>query len=413
MTILHITFDGILQPLGRSQVVFPTIRLAERGYPYALVSLERRVDLECGERVRAMEERLTAAGVPWVRNEYVERGTRAAISNLRTMVGEVLRLCRRFYVQLIHARGYQAALVARAVQPVTGVRYLFDTRGCWIDELRLAERWGMQHAFTYAIGKRIERWLFAGASGAVCLTEAMRRDVVDGVYGTWPTGRPVRTIPTCADYESFARPLDSDRVRALRDRLAGTLVIGYVGSVNRTYDISASMALFRAVYARRPDARLLCLTRQLDAMRAALREHGVPEGATVVESLSHEEVPAALRLLQWGLLLLNPDPSRNGKMPTRLGEFFAAGVRPIQGGGNPDICAWVERAGTGICLPDYTQASIEAAAEHIARSGRLDERELARMRERTEPYFGLESGVRRYAELLEELGVSRQARRPR
>jgi glycosyltransferase involved in cell wall biosynthesis len=409
MRILHVTFDGLLQPLGGSQVVLPTLRLAEAGFPYALVSLERRADLASVERVRAMEERLEAAGVPWFRHPYAEGGARAAMRNLRTMTREVIRLCRRLDVRLIHARAYHAGFVARTIQPITGVPYLFDARGCWFDELRQEGRWGMDRPLPYALGKAIERVLFEGAAGAVCLTETMTRDVQRGAYGRWPAGRPIRTIPTCTDYERFADPPESPRVRALREQLGGGVVIGYVGALNRSYDVESSMKLFRAVHARRPDARLLCLTTQLDAMREVIRRHGVPEEAALVASVPHEEVPAAIRLLHWGLLLLRPGPLQDGKMPTKLAEFFAAGVRPVHGGGNPEVGAWVERAGSGLRLPDLSEASIARAADRIASASGQDDGDLARARERTESHFSLSSGVRRYGELLEELSVPRLA----
>src|ERR1035437_8439979 len=54
--ILYLTFDGLLEPLGQSQVLSYICRLSERGFSYVLLSLEREHDLVDAEAVAETEE---------------------------------------------------------------------------------------------------------------------------------------------------------------------------------------------------------------------------------------------------------------------------------------------------------------------------------------------------------------------
>ena len=61
-------------------------------------------------------------------------------------------------------------------------------------------------------------------------------------------------------------------------------------------------------------------------------------------------------------------------MPTKLGEFFAAGVAPITHGGNSEIAEWVRRTGSGLALDDLSHDSLQRAAD-LAVSGQPDHRD--------------------------------------
>src|SRR5690606_31353385 len=114
--------------------------------------------------------------------------------------------------------------------------------------------------------------------------------------------------------------------------------------------------------------------------------------------------------IDWGLLLLKETPAKRASMPTKLGEFFASGVRPIQHGCNPDVRAWVERSGLGLVLEDLSDASLDAAADVIATSSPVTPEEREAVRRVTRPHFGLAEAIERYAALLTRV-VLRSVRR--
>ncbi|MEO0326129.1 MAG: hypothetical protein AAF447_24485 [Myxococcota bacterium] len=259
----------------------------------------------------------------------------------------------------------------------------------------------------FAAAKRVERRLVADASAAVTLTDLASGDFRAEVLGRWPSGRPVETITTVADFNEFRREGPVDAVPPdVRERLRGKLVVAYCGSINPFYELRASLDLVAKLRRLRPDTHLLCLTLQKEAMREAALAASIPAEACTILSVDQRAMPQWLRLVDWGLMLLNSPHAKRGSMPTKLGEFLASGVRPIQLGCNDEVRAWVRRAGSGVTLHDKSSGSLEQAARFIA--DHPDSEESRRgAREAASSHFSLAAGVSRYEALLKRLLRSR------
>jgi glycosyltransferase involved in cell wall biosynthesis len=400
--ILFLTVDGLLQGLGYSQVVRVVEGLAKRGYQYDIGSLERPNDLERNEARSALEARLASVGVRWFFEPYDTSGSaRTAASNLGRLVQLVAERTATNDYGLLHARSYLAAMPAMMALATRRVPYLFDVRGYWIDERIEEGRW-----FTNPVAEKVaraaEQAQFRAAAGVVTLTELQADDVRNGAFGP-RRGRPVVAIPTCADYDEFQmcrgeayRTVPPD----VLSKLEGRLVLGFVGSLNRSYLSDEAARLARLVLHRRDDAFVLALGTQRTEYANLFARHGIPPDRFIVQPVDHREMPEWMSLIRWGILLLDSPRAKRGSMPTKLAEFFAAGVRPIQHGCNAEVSEWVQRAGSGYVLPDLTEAELVRAADFVCAS-RGDEDELRRRaRGRTEGHFSLAAGVARYEDVL-------------
>lgn len=400
--ILYVTADGVLQPLGHSQVVRVIEALAGRGFRYDLLSLEREADLSRPGAEEKLRAQLAASGIRWHVGRYdTSGGGRAAAQNGATLVSKTVQLARSGEFALIHARAFHGGVAARAARLASGVPFLFDARSYWIDE-RLDERRWFTNPLALGAGRLLERRVFADAQGVVTLTELQADDVRGGRFGA-PGSKPIVCIPTCADYSEFQLGPRSDyrHVPAeIRAKLQGKLVLGFIGSLNRSYLAEESAALAAKVLARRPDAFILATSPQLKEYAALFDRHGIPKDRTWVQRVDHWAMPEWLSVVNWGLLLLGTTFSKRASMPTKLAEFFAAGVRIAQYGCNSEVSDWVARAGTGVVLSGTMAAHLDAAAEAIARNAPVD---LAGARALTEPHFSLSSGIQRYERLLRPL----------
>ena len=394
------TFDGLLQPLGQSQVLRYVEGLSDRGWRFIVLSFERESDLADSERVRTLADRLAERDIEWVHRVYRTPGARNVLTNLADATAVALELAADRPISLTHARSYLGAGIALALRRSLDVPYLFDMRGFWIDELLEEGRWFTNPA-ALAAGRFTERALFDNAAAVVSLAKPAAEDIAAGRFGPWD--RPLEVIPTCVDEDKFRLgPPPQELVPHLHDKL----VIGYVGSLNRSYRVRESFAIARAVLEARPDAHLLCLTAQENLMSEELdRAHIAPSRRTITR-VNHQQIHDWLRLFDWGLLLLNEPFAKRGSMPTKLAEFFATGIRPIAYGCNEEVVDWVRRAGSGIVLDACTPRGLRAAAAKIAELGKRP-RDIdpvgARAREIAMPHFSATAGVERYHELYERL----------
>jgi glycosyltransferase involved in cell wall biosynthesis len=216
-----------------------------------------------------------------------------------------------------------------------------------------------------------------------------------------PRGAPPITDARVLD-AAIAVPRDQLVPAEVRDQLRGRRVLAWIGSVNPSYATAESMTVTRRVLELRDDAVLLVLTRSLEPLQPYLDAAGIDPARVVAASAPHEDMASWLGLVDWGLMLGRRSEGKRASMPTKLAEFLALGVRPVQHGFNDDVDLWVERAGSGVVLSSLHPDELERAAQRIA-SDDLDGRELDIARERTRGHFDLPSGVERYAWLLSEL----------
>lgn len=397
--LLYVTADGLLEPLGFSQVVRVVEGLARRRWPYRLFSLEKSADLAREGRVRELRARLEAARIEWKFATYESDGsTSSAARNEAALVNAATRTRN---VVGIHARAYHSAVAAFAARLSSRTPYLFDARSYWFDERLEDGRW-FTTPIRLAIARGVEHQLFAKASGVVTLTELQAADVRSGRFGP-SRHKAVQCITTCADFDDFVRRPASDCPRVpeeLRRTLAGKRVLGIIGSVNRSYLVDETLSLVAAVLRRDETAHLLILSGQRDEYLRRLAALGIDERRFTLTRADHEAMPEWLSLIDWGMLLLNPgSPAKRASMPTKLAEFLACGVRPVQFGCNTEVSEWVRQTGSGFVLPDVKPETLEATADRIV-SSRPEPELTARARALAAPHFSLESGIAKYERVL-------------
>jgi glycosyltransferase involved in cell wall biosynthesis len=402
--ILYVTMDGVLQPLGYSQVFRVVHGLAQRGIRYHLLSLERKRDWENQARRCEVRSKLQEFGAEWTSFLYDEQGGgRAALNNLGRLIQAISGILRTGDVGLIHARGYQATIAAWSLRPVFHVPYLFDARGYWIDENAEEGRW-FDSSLAYQVGKGIERQLFHHASAVVTLTDIQKQDLLAGVCGSW--GKvPIEVVPTCADFDEFrAEPAlktnhSLDFSAEYQQIFHGKQLVGLIGSINTSYYNYESILLCKYYLEESPQGHLVIMTNQKEQFADMLAQAKIPMARTTIVSVPHSSMPSWMAHLTWCPLLLRKNFAKRASVPTKLGELFASGVRPVAYGCNSEILEWVTRAGTGIVLDSVDDSSLRSVARWMAEN-QISEQNLMDAREKARQHFGLEQGLDRYQQLL-------------
>ena len=174
--ILYISYDGMLEPLGQSQVLAYLERLA-RDYQIHLISFEKKGDEADGARLKRLRDRISAAGIDWHKLRYHKTPTAPATAfDIAVGTSAAIAVAIRHKVRIIHARSYIPALIGLAVRKVTGAKLLFDMRGLWADERVDAGLWAREGRL-YRTTKKIERQLLLGADHIVTLTNASAREI--------------------------------------------------------------------------------------------------------------------------------------------------------------------------------------------------------------------------------------------
>ncbi|MGZ3737110.1 MAG: glycosyltransferase, partial [Bdellovibrionota bacterium] len=382
-SVLYLSHDGMLEPLGESQVLAYLERLAAGGFRITLISFEKPRDLADEARLSTMRARMEKAGISWHPLRY---------HNRPPVVSTVLDLWRAYNLarglaafQIVHARSYPMAILGLALKKKIGAAFIFDMRGFWADERLESGSWS-RGGLMYRFFKGVEKRALQRADAVVSLTQAAVDEIRRFPY---MNGLPTRfkVIPTCTDLTIFRPGSQSP---------AGRFTLGYVGSTGLWYDFSPVARVFALVRELRPDARLLLLTRDPEGpLRKQLQDF--PPGAVELRSASRGETAEAMRGMHFTAFFLRPSYAKTASMPTKLGEFLGSGVPCLTNRGCGDLERFFASAGDiGRAVKD--PGDEKELREAVKRVVELAETAQARTRcrEVAEATLSLDAGVTAY-----------------
>jgi glycosyltransferase involved in cell wall biosynthesis len=389
--VLYISYSGMLEPLGQSQVLAYQERLAA-DHPVHIVSFERPGDWANSSQRKAVAKRMAASGIHWHPLRYHKRfSLLATIYDIfcGSFVG--WRLVRKHRLSIVHARSYVPSVMALVIKRLTGACYVFDMRGFWADERVDGGIWPRAGRM-FRGAKWFERRFLLAADHVVSLTQAGLRELAEFDYlrGRMP---PASVIPTCTDLSLF-KPKGSPE---------GGLVLGYVGSVGTWYLFDEVVSAFRQMLELRPEARLLMINRNdHDYVRERLKAGGVPLEAVEIRAATHAEVPAQMARMHAGIFFIKPVFSKQASAPTKLGEFLGCGIPCLANAGVGDMAEILETDRVGVAIADFDQASIRAGMAHLLDLV-ADPETASRCVAAAHAHFSLDEGVRRYQAVYSSL----------
>jgi glycosyltransferase involved in cell wall biosynthesis len=404
-SVLFISYNGMLDPLGQTQVLPYLRELAKRGVKFTLLSFERALAFtrEGAAKCEQLRRELETQGIEWHWLRYHQRpSVPATIYDVLAGIRKASSLIKRNRIEMIHARGHIPATIALALKKRFPIKMIFDVRGLMAEEYVDAEHW-RKDSLPYRITKATERSIFAETDAVVTLTARI-----------WPIireweglrGRTLHheVIPCCVDLDRF-RFSEAERARRREELgLTDQFTIVYSGSLDGWYLTEKMADFFASVARRNPRAHLLWLTTgSHDRVRELMRSRNVtPENYSVL-SVAAREVPSYLAAADAGLAFIKRCVSKLASSPTKNGEYLACGLPLILNAGIGDSDALIEQWEAGVLIDDFTEAAFAEAASKIEAMARVaGARDKARRV--AEQVFHLEEvGGERYASLYERV----------
>ena len=365
--VMFISYNGMLDPLGQTQVLPYLRELAKKGVRFTLLSFERAVAFtpEGVSRCEELRRELETDGIEWHWLRYHQRpSVPATIFDVLAGIRKASVLVQRNKIEMVHARGHIPATIALALKRRFGVKMIFDLRGLMAEEYVDAEHW-RQGSLPYRITKRAERQILAATDAIVTLTKKIWPIIREweGLRGRAPHHE---VIPCCVDLARF-RFSDEDRARRRNELgLADQFTIVYSGSLDGWY-LTEKMADFFASFVKRnPKAHLLWLTTgSHERVRELMNSRNVGTDHYSVRSVAAADVPSYLSAADAGLAFIKKCVSKMASSPTKNGEYLACGLPLIINAGIGDSDALVDEWQAGVLIEEFTEREYALAGPHI------------------------------------------------
>ncbi len=404
-SVLFISYNGMLEPLGQSQVIPYLRQLAKRGVKFTLLSFEKpyAFDVESVRRVSDLTRELFDEGIEWHKLRYHQRPSLPATAyDVAVGIRRAGQLVQRNSIELVHARGHIPATIALALKRKFGVKMIFDLRGLMAEEYVDALHWP-KDGLRFRISKAAERRIFGATDAVVTLTQRIW-PIIKEWEGLRNRSVHHTVIPCCVDLSQFNFSETQRSQRRSELGLCDRFTLVYSGSLDGWY-LTEDMADFFAQFVKkRTDAHLLWLTTgRAERVRQLMVERGITEDKFTIRCVAPTEVSSYLAAGDAGISFIKRCISKIASSPTKNGEYLACGLPIIINSGIGDSDALVTEWHAGVMVEDFgaqSFANASAAIEQLA----ADPTVRKRARHAAEKLFDLQSvGGERYAALYQRI----------
>jgi len=433
-TVLYISYDGMTDPLGQSQVIPYLTGLAKRGHSITVLSCEKRHNFALlHERCESV---FADSGIEWHHVPYSKRppvlSTYLDLARMRRL-GKKLHARKQF--DIVHCRTILSVLVGHSLARPSGAKprakpgaqlgakLIFDMRGFWADERVEGSLWNLSNPIyrgLYKYFKRKERQFFREADLVVTLTQRAKEFIQSpscvakgaeeitteiAPENAAEIARNITVVPCCVDTDHFSpESVDPEIVSRHRQVLglaSDTFVLMYLGSLGTRYMLGEMMRFFAVVRREDPGARFLIVTRGDPALiRSAASDAEVDPSAVSIVSSTYEEIPNLIALADAAVFFIKTGVSGKAVSPTKQAELLAMGVRVVCNAGIGDCDEILGGSGAGIIVDAMTEdAFLDAATRLRAPDGLSGDR----IRQIALDGLSLESGIARYHDAWESL----------
>ncbi|PIQ22102.1 MAG: glycosyltransferase, partial [Cytophagales bacterium CG18_big_fil_WC_8_21_14_2_50_42_9] len=400
--VLFISYDGMTDPLGQSQVLPYLSGLSRLGYQVTLLSCEKSERFT--KNKSTIEEIVTANNIDWHPLPFTTSPpVLAKYYDLYQLQHKAEALYREKKFSLVHCRSYVSAAIGLKLKKKFGVKLLFDMRGFWVDERVDGGAWNLKnplYRFAYNRYKRKEADYITHADAIISLTEAGKREME-----TWSSYKkaPIQVIPCSADFDLFKLITTAQKreSQALLGIDKNALVISYLGSVGMWYLLDEMLELFTYIKKQYPEAVFLFITPEpAAAILEPAQKFNLSPADFVIRSATRKEVPVFTAASDINLFFIKQSYSKIASSPTKLGEILAMGLPVICNAGVGDVAEIVRDTQSGIAITDF---SVQSFGKVVALIPELLKKEAATIRSRAIDYYTLDNAIKKYAEVYSYL----------
>ncbi len=394
--VLYVSYDGMTDPLGQSQVLPYISGLSKEGYEFHLISFEKEDKFNIHKD--HIQSICDESGIKWHPQDYKnEGGLKKTIKQVRRMKRVVRYLQEKHNFDIVHCRSYISALSGLALKQKHNVKFVFDMRGFWANERIDGNIWTLSNPIfkrIYNYFKKKEIEFLSEADYTISLTEN-GRDEINSWKAFQSKKPPIQIIPCCVNLDLFnPENTTTIQISEAKKRLGiepNQFVLGYVGSIGTWYMLPEMLDYFKVLKRKNNNAVFLFISGENPKhIMNEVEKKGIDQASIFIQSVLHKEVPLHISLFDESIFFIRASYSKKASSPTKQGEIMAMGIPLICNAGVGDTDRIVEKYHSGKIISEFSDEAYSIAIDDNGTFNR--ERTMEGARE----YFSLKEGVKNY-----------------
>jgi glycosyltransferase involved in cell wall biosynthesis len=402
--ILYLSYTGMTDPLGQSQVLAYLKGLSQTGqYRFTIISFEKA---EAYSRLRTtIETFCSEANINWHPLSYTSKPpVISTFRDVHRMKKLAFALHKKEKFSLVHCRSYIPSLVGLRMKRKTGIPFLFDMRGFWADERIDGKIWKKDHpvfGYIYRYFKKKENQFLQEADQVVSLTQNAKDEIFSWSLRSQPS---ITVIPCCVDMQLFdPAAVASAQQQLLRQELnipQNAPVISYVGSLGTWYLLDEMLAFVDVFQQKHPGSIFMVLTGEPEqlVLDAAVKA-GLQTSRLRIRKVQRKQMPLHISLSSCSLFFIKPAFSKKASSPVKQGELMAMGIPVVCNNAVGDTEEIVKKYNAGIVIKEFSQAAYAAAMDEL--NNRVFDKE--QIIKGANQFFSLDRGVALYQQVYKDV----------
>ncbi len=396
--ILFISYDGMTDPLGQSQVIPYLQGLSNKGYTIFLLSCEKEQVFP--QYQTWVNQLLQGYDIKWIPLNYTKNPpVFSTLIDIIKLKKAAKKIHRDHHIDMVHTRPGVPALVGLWMKKKMGIKFLNDIREFYADSRVEGHMWNLKnpvYKMIYRLFKKKEAEQVKQSDGIVCLTLAAEK-----IIRQWPEYNkniPLEVIPCAADMFLFdPAQIDGAKRAELKAALQignDDLVVSYLGSIGGWYLIDEMMRFYKILANKEPNVKFLFISphRHEEIIAAAARS-GLAREKMITRKATRQEVPLLLSLSDYSVFFIRPCYSKRSSSPTKHGEIMAMGIPLITNSGVGDVEEIVLKYDSGIVIDRFTEEAFTAAAGKVVSGKSYD---ATVIRQGAKDFYALDSAIEKY-----------------
>ncbi len=401
--VIYISYDGMTDPLGQSQVLPYIIGLSKQGYTFHLISCEKPDRYAANKNI--IEKICADNKIIWHPIMYTKNPpVLSTLKDIYSINKKVKAITATHNIKLIHCRSYISSLIGLGFKQKHHIPFVFDMRGFWADERVDGGLWNLDNPLfkkIYNFFKQKEKEFMQQSAAIISLTHIGKAEMLRWNYSV--DSNKINVIPCCADEQLFnAANYTLEKTNALKANLNipdNHTVYLYLGSVGTWYLTNELMQFFKITLDKNANSTLLFVTADSKEEVVNYATINNVQNNIVIAKATRQEVPLYIACCNYGLFFIKPSYSKKSSSPTKKAEILFMNKPIICNANVGDTATMVQENNWGFVAPELNEKSFSTLVEEI----QLNNFNNNNIREQALQIFSLRQGVQSYAAIYKNI----------
>lgn len=350
--ILYITYDGLIEPLGRSQI-YEYLKKLSIYHDYYLISFEKKSDLKEYKISTKLKYKFNIINVKWKKFLYVKKKNIFKIFyNFIFCFFYIFFLLISKNIKIIHIRSYIPGIIILPLLYVFKIKLIFDIRGFLPNEKIDRENWD-PGSIKINFLKFIERKLINKSNYIITLTNESKKIIIDNYKYKH---NKIEVIPTCVNIDNF---------KYINKKYEHKINFCFLGSLNKAYDfIEMTNFVHNISKINKNYFFYFYIKDNNNYLFNLLQDKNINKNRYLIKFINTDDVSKYLDNIDFGFFFLKKNTSIKASFPTKIAEYLSKGIPIVCNNFNSDIEEIISNKQLGILI-DYKNIDYDKLTNKI------------------------------------------------